>query len=168
MSLSLERTDRSEVVCELHGGDVEAVSRQYEVPVNALLDFSASINPAGPPSGVVARLAREAVDRCLLTRYPDPRYSELRVALAGHVGVAPECLSIANGSAALLGAIFRPDAPQTCLLAVPAFAEHSRALRAAGCAIEPLRPMNSLRSHVIVNLCSLVPTNATRSANSLL
>ena len=167
MSLSLERTDRSNVVCEPHGGDVEAVSRQYDVPANALLDFSASINPVGPPSGVIARLSREAVDGRLLTRYPDPRYSELRVTLAGHLGVAAESLAIANGSAALLGAIFRVDTPPTCVLAVPAFAEHSRALRAAGCAIEPfpLRVTDGFRPDVAC-LCQTI--EARRPALCLL
>src|SRR5581483_403049 len=44
----------------------------------------------------------------------------------------------------------------------------ARAIASAGRDRLPLRPMNSVRSHVIVNRSSLVPANVMRSANSLL
>ncbi len=122
-----------------HGGDVAAIARAFGVPVDDLVDFSASINPAGPPPRVLARLAREAADPRILARYPDPDYAELRTALARHLRVAPASIVIANGSAALFTAIARAFAPATCLLPVPAFGEQPRALTAAGCAIEPFR-----------------------------
>jgi len=120
-----------------HGGDVDAVAREYGIPVEALVDFSASINPLGPPPCVLARLRREAADASLLARYPDPRYSELRTALAAHVQVPPPNLAIANGSAALCGVVIRTLTPGTCLLSVPAFAEQHRALDAAGWSVSP-------------------------------
>jgi threonine-phosphate decarboxylase len=121
-----------------HGGDVEAVSREHGIPVGDLIDFSASINPFGPPASVLARLEREASDVTSLARYPDPKYSELRSTLATHLSVPPDCLAIANGSAALFGAIVRATRPDTCLLPVPAFGEQQRALAAATCEIERL------------------------------
>jgi threonine-phosphate decarboxylase len=130
-----------------HGGDVEAVSREHGIPVGDLIDFSASINPLGPPPSVLARLQRESSDVSLLARYPDPRYSELRRTLATQLSVPPECLAIANGSAALFGAIIRSIRPDTCLLPVPAFGEQQRALAAATCEIErlPLSAADSFR-----------------------
>ena len=119
-----------------HGGNVEAVSREYGIPIGELIDFGASINPFGPPPAALARLQRESSDVALLARYPDPRYSELRLELATRLRVSPECLAIANGSAALFGAVIRTLRPRTCLLPVPAFGEQRRALTAAGCAIE--------------------------------
>jgi threonine-phosphate decarboxylase len=121
-----------------HGGDVEAVSREHGIPVGDLIDFSASINPLGPPPSALARLQRECSDVSSLARYPDPRYSELRSTLAAALNVAPECLAIANGSAALFGAIIRSIRPRTCLLPVPAFGEQPRTLAAATCEIERL------------------------------
>jgi threonine-phosphate decarboxylase len=126
----------------VHGGDLEAVSREHGVPVADLVDFSASINPLGPPPSVLVRLQRECSDVSSLARYPDPRYSELRSALAARLSVPPECLAIANGSAALFGAIIRAIRPQTCLLPVPAFSEQPRALAAAACEIDRL-PLNA-------------------------
>jgi len=119
----------------VHGGDVEAVAREYGVPAAELTDFSASINPFGPPRSVMRRLQRDAADAVLLARYPDPRYSELRSALATRLNVPPECLAIANGSAALFGAVIRSVRPNTCLLPVPAFSEQQQALAAAACRV---------------------------------
>jgi threonine-phosphate decarboxylase len=126
------------VMPAVHGGDLEAVSREHGIPVGDLLDFSASINPLGPSPSVLARLQRESSDVLSLARYPDPRYSELRSTLASELSVPPECLAIANGSASLLGAIIRAMRPRTCLLPVPAFGEQQRALAAATCEIERL------------------------------
>ncbi|HEX3644647.1 MAG TPA: aminotransferase class I/II-fold pyridoxal phosphate-dependent enzyme [Vicinamibacterales bacterium] len=130
-----------------HGGDVEAVSREYGIPIDELIDFSASINPLGLPAAARARLQRESSDVALLARYPDPGYSELRFELATRLSVSPECLTIANGSAALLGAVICALRPRTCLLPVPAFGEQQRALTAAGCEIEriPLSAGNGFR-----------------------
>ena len=118
-----------------HGGDMEAVSREYGIPIAELIDFSASINPLGPPASVLARLQRESTDISLLSRYPDPRSSELRSALATRLDVSAQCLTIANGSAALVGAVVRAVGARTCLLPVPAFSEQPHALSAAGCAM---------------------------------
>ncbi len=120
----------------VHGGDMDAVSREHGIPVAELIDFSASINPFGPPPSALARLRRESADVCVLTRYPDPRYSELRSALAARFSVPPACLTIANGSAALFGAVIRAAGARTCLLPVPAFGEQTHALEAAGCTVE--------------------------------
>ncbi len=120
----------------VHGGDVEAVSREYGIPVAELVDFSASINPFGPPPSVMDRLQRESADASLLARYPEPNYSELRASLAPWLNVPPDCLVIANGSAALFGAIVRAVDAHSCVIPVPAFGAQQRALDAAGCTIE--------------------------------
>jgi threonine-phosphate decarboxylase len=135
------------LMARLHGGDVEAVARDYGVPVAELIDFSASINPLGPPRTVMERLQRDAADAWSLARYPDPQYSELRSALATWLSVPPECVSIANGSAALFGAVIRSIRPGTCVLPAPAFGEQQQALAAAGYTIErfPLSAADGFR-----------------------
>jgi threonine-phosphate decarboxylase len=119
----------------MHGGDVDAVAREYGIAIADLLDFSASVNPLGPPASALTRLARESTNVASLARYPDPTYGELRRALAARLRVPPECLVIANGSAALFGAVVGATHPRTTLLAVPAFGEQVRALRMADCAV---------------------------------
>lgn len=136
--MSLDQIIRAGGTSAPHGGDVDAVSREYGIPVIALIDFSASINPFGPPRGVMDRLKRDSADVSLLSRYPEPSHSELRGVLSIELAVPPECLIIANGSAALFSAIVRALAADTCVVPVPAFGEQQRALDAAGCRIEPL------------------------------
>lgn len=134
----------------MHGGDVEAVAREYGVPLAELIDFSASINPLGPPRQMLERLQRDAADVSSLARYPDPEYTELRSALATWLNVPPACLVIANGSAAVFGAVVRSIRPDTCLLPAPAFSEQQQALVAAGCEIErfPLSAADGFRLDV--------------------
>lgn len=132
-----------------HGGDVERIAREVGVSADDLLDFSANINPAGPPAAVLKRLAREAGDVRLLMRYPDIALNELRTAISTHAGVATANIVVANGAAALIDAAVRVATAAACdrgeaarcVVPVPAFSEYRRALVAAGCKMLPL-PLN--------------------------
>lgn len=140
---------RSEMIpTTVHGGDVDRVARTYGVSPDRLIDFSANINPTGPPRRALIRLAREAADRRLLTQYPDPDYVELRNTLAAALRVPANGLTIANGSVALVGAIVRAIAPRACVLVAPAFAEYQRALRANGSRIR-LFPLAAARGFAL-------------------
>jgi threonine-phosphate decarboxylase len=70
-----------------------------------------------------------AADPAVLGRYPDPTYTEVRTALARRHGVDAARIAIANGSAALIGAIVRAHRDGRCVLPVPAFSEYAKALR---------------------------------------
>lgn len=118
--VSVRRSDR--MLPTVHGGDIDGVARAYGVSADRLIDFSANINPIGPPRRALIRLAREAADRHVLTRYPDPDYVELRHVLGAALRVPATGVTIANGSVALIGAIVRTIAPRECLLVAPAFA----------------------------------------------
>jgi threonine-phosphate decarboxylase len=140
--VSGKRSDK--MLAAVHGGDVDEVARVYGVSTDRLIDFSANINPMGPPRRALRRLAREAADRDVLTRYPDPDYTELRHTLAAALHVPATGVTIANGSIALIGAIIRAIAPRACLLATPAFAEYPRALCSSGCRVR-LVPLDAAR-----------------------
>jgi threonine-phosphate decarboxylase len=142
----LRRTDR--ILTAVHGGDVDQVARAYGMSRDRLIDFSANINPIGPPERALMRLAREATDRHLLTRYPDPAHVELRNTLAAALGVPARGVTIANGSVALIAAIVRAIVPRECVLAVPAFAEYPRALRASGCQVRRF-PLTAKRAFAL-------------------
>jgi threonine-phosphate decarboxylase len=147
------------VTLPTHGGDVEAVARAIGVPIARLLDFSASINPLGPPPGVIERLRRDLADASLLARYPDPTYSELRLALETRMNVSRECLAIGHGSAGLLRAVVQSIGPRRCLLPTPAFSEQAQALAVNGCAVERF-PLNACRGFRpdIESLCAAIAT----------
>jgi threonine-phosphate decarboxylase len=144
--VSVKRSDK--IIAAVHGGDVDEVARVYGVSTDRLIDFSANINPIGPPRRALMRLAREASDRRVLTQYPDPNYVELRHTLATTLSVPANGVTIANGSVALIAAIVRAIAPRACVLAAPAFAEYPRALRASGCQVR-LFPLTAARGFAL-------------------
>jgi threonine-phosphate decarboxylase len=119
----------------MHGGDLDRVAAQFGIAAEELLDFSANINPAGPPPGALSRLAREATDVALLMRYPGDDLIQLSAAISDHSGINAASIIIANGAAALIYAVVRAVRAKQCLIPVPAFSEYRRALAAAGCEV---------------------------------
>jgi L-threonine-O-3-phosphate decarboxylase len=110
-----------------HGGNRYQASLRAGCAPEEILDFSASINPFGPPVDVGALLRREPE---LLTDYPDPEAWELRNALAKHHGVDPDWILPGNGAAELLTWMARDFSRQggAVTLVDPAFADYERAL----------------------------------------
>jgi threonine-phosphate decarboxylase len=120
-----------------HGGQMRALVARLGVDPHGLLDFSANINPEGPPAGVVAAL-RAALDRDeVIGEYPDLEERELRGAIALHAGIATEQVVVANGVIPLLEATLRARRVERCLLPVPAFSEYRSTLERVGVAVTP-------------------------------
>lgn len=107
-----------------HGGDV--YSRSY------ITDYSANINPLGPPESVL-RAVRESASR--IQNYPDVSQRRLRSALSVHEQIPEEWLIFGNGAAELIFALCMGLKPERALLTAPGFAEYEEALRACGCEI---------------------------------
>lgn len=107
-----------------HGGDV--YSRSYKT------DYSANINPLGPPEGVL-RAVRESAH--FIQNYPDVSQRRLKKALSEHEQVPEEWLICGNGAAELIFALCMGLKPGRALLTAPGFAEYEEALRACGCGI---------------------------------
>jgi threonine-phosphate decarboxylase len=112
-----------------HGGTVFAVARELGVAPEAIIDFSASINPLGPAPGVREALAA-AFDR--LGHYPDDSAAELTAALAAWHGLDPAQVGVANGSTELIYLLPRLVAGSRALIVAPPFSEYARALSRAG------------------------------------
>lgn len=112
-----------------HGGNVWAAARKLKVPVNEVLDLSASLNPLGPPQGL-----REAILQGLdgLCHYPDRTCSELREALAAFHGLSSNNVLPGNGSTALIRLLSRAMDLKCIVILAPAFGEFGRSLAIAG------------------------------------
>lgn len=108
-----------------HGGTVFATARRMGVPLSALTDFSASINPLG-----LSPLVREAIGRSLdsLVHYPDAGHEEMKEALAHYHGLPADHFVVANGSTELIYQIPAILSGSRALLAAPCFSEYRRAL----------------------------------------
>ena len=112
-----------------HGGNVDAWARSSGVEVGELLDFSASINPLGPPSS-----AREAFVESYaeILRYPDPYGDKLKEALAERHGLSPTEVLLGNGSTQLIYLLCAALRPRNALIVGPAFSEYANALTLIG------------------------------------
>lgn len=131
----------------LHGGQMQQISKRFNIPSSELIDFSANINPDGPPPGVLSHLRASLEDLSLLTSYPDLEEAHLKQSIADYAGVAPKQLAVANGFIPLLESALRTLKVKRCLLPVPAFVEYRRSLARAGVEIEPhiLSPNSNFR-----------------------
>lgn len=112
-----------------HGGNLAWAGALAGCSPSFILDFSASINPLGPPKCAIA-----AIEAALqnLVAYPYPGYDRLRLALNQlHPHLTPDWILPGNGSAELLTWAGRELAllDETFLL-TPAFSDYQRALKA--------------------------------------
>ena len=85
-----------------HGGLDLAELRRLGIRPEEVLDFSASINPLGPPPAV-----RDAVAKVDLAQYPDRQCLAVREALADRLGVGVDSILMGNGSTELIHLLAR-------------------------------------------------------------
>ena len=112
-----------------HGGNLNALARQAGIAADAILDFSASVNPLGPPDSLRAAVSR-ALER--VVQYPDPASTELVAALAAKHGLAPESIVVGNGSTELLFAAARALSFSRAVIPVPTYVDYAEAVRIVG------------------------------------
>jgi threonine-phosphate decarboxylase len=94
-----------------------------------LLDFSAPINPLGPPEGVRGVLALAGLHAA---RYPSAAADELCAAAARHHGVPRECVLAGNGSTDLIYLVARLFSGERVRVLTPSFTEYEDACEACG------------------------------------
>ena len=164
----------------VHGSIRPAELRALGLDPSQVLDFSASISPLGPPAGLW-----EALRQVDLTTYPDPENLELREALSGHLGVAPQRILMGNGSTEIIHLLARAyltptagAAAETALLLNPTYGEYLGACRLAGANIFNCNArfsressqvfswdINEIRQHIVAQRAALTficnPNNPT-------
>jgi threonine-phosphate decarboxylase len=121
----------------LHGGQLHHIAERFGIAAPLLLDFSANINPDGPPPAVVTTLRACLDNLSTLTHYPDLQETQLKRAIATYACVDPKNIIVANGFVPLLEATLRTLNIRSCNLPVPAFVEYRKTLERAEVAIEP-------------------------------
>ncbi|MFF2908780.1 pyridoxal phosphate-dependent aminotransferase [Paenibacillus sp. NPDC057934] len=104
-----------------HGGDLLTATELYGGKVGAFLDFSANINPLGPPPGLL-EMVREML--ASVTAYPDPGHRIFKGLLAETLGVPGEWLTVGNGAAECMALLLLALAPNRVGLAEPCFSEY--------------------------------------------
>src|SRR5262249_17966787 len=137
---SLARDFRAAADCiplidRTHGGDVGRWAQSAGIAASEILDFSASINPLGPP--VTARKAF-LKSYGAVSRYPDAYGDKLKEALAHRHRMNPTEILIGNGSTQLIYLLCTVLRPRKALIVGPAFSEYTNALSLAGARIRSI------------------------------
>lgn len=104
-----------------HGGDLVTASARYGVAAGEWTDFSANINPLGPPPGLLEVL-REALPD--IVRYPDPGHRALVTLLAARLQVEEGALVVGNGAAENMALALLGLAPGKVGVVEPCFSEY--------------------------------------------
>jgi threonine-phosphate decarboxylase len=124
-------------VLPAHGGQLRQLAGRYGVASELLLDFSANINPAGPPPSVLLALRQALANPETLITYPDLELTDLKQGIADCTKVHPQNVVVANGFVPLLEAALRSLNIEHCLLPVPAFSEYRKTLENGKVAVTP-------------------------------
>ncbi|WP_104201692.1 threonine-phosphate decarboxylase CobD [Billgrantia saliphila] len=117
-----------------HGGQPERILARFGLaPGREMLDFSANLNPLGPPEWLAAHIG---VHLAVIERYPDPDYREACRSIARAEGIDVDQVRLTNGgaeaiflAAALHAAL---DGPRRAGIVQPTFGEYARACRHYG------------------------------------
>ncbi|MEN2999500.1 MAG: histidinol-phosphate transaminase [Acidilobaceae archaeon] len=95
------------------------------------IDFSAPLNPLGPPARLV-EILEELVKSRSYARYPDHEYRELREALAEYYGLDEREVIPLNGAAEALNLLVDLLRPKVVITFEPTFGDHRAYLKALG------------------------------------
>ena len=118
-----------------HGGNLRELASSIGLRESDICDFSANINPLGPPAWLRSVISR-AVDS--VVNYPDGNCKKLASTIAENFSVAHEEVLVANGSAEIIGVIPRALSLKRAVIPVPAYNDYEAACELAAMSIEKL------------------------------
>ncbi len=118
-----------------HGGNLNQLAAEAGLPVEDVIDFSASINPLGPPEWFRAVISRGLTD---IVHYPDPVSADLVQTIAETFHVRPEEVIVGNGSSEIFSFIPRAVSAARAVIPVPAYSEYESSARLCGLPVETL------------------------------
>jgi threonine-phosphate decarboxylase len=117
-----------------HGANPHYLFEAMNLPVpKEKLDFSANINPLGPPP-----VLKENWEQLLeaVTEYPDPHGTTLKRKIANREGLQESQVLLGNGGAEIISLIGRMLAGKRAVIVQPAFSEYEEACRVNGCQVQ--------------------------------
>jgi len=112
-----------------HGGNVYEIASRLGCSPDAILDYSASINPLGPPPGLA-----DEFDTYFhrLQHYPDIGNKALLTALADFHGVPSSRIVVGNGSTELIYWLPKVLGIREAAVVLPTFSEYRKAFELQG------------------------------------
>ena len=113
----------------VHGGNIQAAARESSLDMSEILDFSANINPLGPPEWL-----RPCISCSLDTvlHYPDPYAQELKEIIAARYNCKTDNVIVANGTTELLYQLPRVLDCTRAVIPVPSYIDYSKVMELTG------------------------------------
>ena len=118
-----------------HGGNIRKLAKAAGQSPEELLDFSANINPLGPPEWLRPLISSHLSS---LVHYPDPDCSLLRKSISTHYGVTEEEVLVGNGSTEIIHLLPRALPVHRALIPVPSYSDYANAVELAGKTVEKI------------------------------
>lgn len=119
-----------------HGANPQYIYEKMNLKLpDNYIDFSANINPLGPPTTVRTQFPNWF---STITEYPDPEARQLKAKIAAKEGLVSEQVVVGNGGAELITLIAQQLAGKTVLVIQPAFSEYEEACRVNGCQVRSI------------------------------
>ena len=117
------------MITDGHGGNMNRLAQLAGKVPDAILDFSANINPLGPPDWLRPVISRHLGE---LVHYPDPQAGALVAAASRRYGAAADEILSGNGSTELLYLLAQVAGKKRAVIPVPCYMDYARAARLAG------------------------------------
>ena len=118
---------------ERHGGNLKHLAALAGLPAGEILDFSANINPLGPPEWLRSLISAQISS---VVHYPDPHCSSLAGAISARYGVEAEEVLVGNGSSEILYLLPRALQKGRAVIPVPAYVDYAHAAELSGTRVE--------------------------------
>ena len=122
-----------------HGGNIHQMKSEASGVLD-LIDFSANINPQGPPAWLRSLINK---DLHLVEHYPDPTSDEFITAVSESYGVDPELIVPANGSTELLYLLPLLVPANRIVVPVPCYVDYFKVFETHGFEVVHLLPTSS-------------------------
>lgn len=117
----------------IHGGNVFEAARRLGCAPEEILDFSASINPLGPPPGLL-EVVIKAFE--LVRHYPDIANRAFVEAVSERFRIDADRIAVGNGSTELIYALPYALGTSRVLAVVPTFKEYLQAFSLSGSRVD--------------------------------
>jgi len=116
-----------------HGGHIKHLAERAGLPESRLLDFSANINPLGPPEWLRAVVSSSLES---VVNYPDPHCADLKNAVALRYQAHVDEVLVGNGSTELIYLIPAALQKNRALVPVPSYSDYVSAAELPGLTVK--------------------------------
>lgn len=127
-----------------HGGNIHALKRNNHTD-GEIIDFSANINPAGPPTWLRGEISRTLTST---KHYPEPDSFELKEKIASERGLQTDQIVVANGTTEILHVLPRALPCNRAIIPVPSYIDYKNVMELNSIEVFPIVLKKDCNFHI--------------------